>query len=483
MRARTGWFAAVWIACSANGGSAVAPDAVDLTDVARDPAASEGLEVSDAAGESGADAASDRPQFSPETQEPLYQKGLILPPDSLPCVPRSTGVPQMQCNHHASAVAWLPDGSIAAVWYHGEYEKSLDSRVVWSRKPAGSMEWTWPEVLYDDPDHSDGNPTLWVHENGTLYVFLSVIVGEGWDDAQIRMLKSEDLGATWSAAVTLREAPCWNVRHRPVRLANGDLLLPLYNDCVTLPTFLRSHDDFATWESQADPPAPQYLLDHLSQEQPALIVSAGGTVVAITRDGSARNRIHRMESHDHGWTWTPSEPLDLPNSGTSVDQARLLDGHTVIVFNNDPDRRFPLSAALSLDDSRTVVAIRDLDAECPYEGCSFAYPFVAQDPTDGTIWVTYTYDRRTIGWVRFNEAWLAQGTEPSRVHCLWPEVCREGACFAPCKDASDCAGRDCQDGACRTRCNDESDCDGGRCGPSGLCVPAPPPDHVPVVCL
>lgn len=470
-----GWLAVAAIAC---GGDTKGDDSGSPDAFAGDLGAADVMEVADLAMDAISDAATDRFVF--ESQEPLYEKGFILPPDSLLCVPKTTGIPQTQCNHHASAVAWLPDGAMAAVWYHGEFEKSLDSRVVWSRKPAGSSKWTQPEVLYDDPDHSDGNPTLWVHEDGTLFVFLSVIVGKGWDDAQIRMLKSHDGGATWSAPVTLRSALCWNVRHRPVRLANGDLLLPLYNDCLALPAFMRSSDDFSTWEEQFDPPEPQYLLDHLGQIQPALVVQADGGVAAITRDGSAKRRIHRMVSYDHGLTWTPSEPLDLPNSGTSVDQTRLLSGHVVVVFNNHPDRRFPLSAALSLDEGRTFTAIRDLDAECPADHCSFAYPSVAQDLGDGTIWVTYTYDRRTIGWVRFNEAWLAQGTEPARVRCLWPEVCRDGACFPPCED--DCPEGACRDGACGTPCTSASDCDSKTCLPTGLCLPSSP-GRVRVVCL
>lgn len=474
------WLAVAGIACGGRGGGPAGEDLGTRDASGADPGTADIVSVADRA--EVADASADRPRFPPETQEPVFEKGFILPPDSLPCVPRSTGVPQTRCNHHASAVAWLPDGAMAAVWYHGEFEKSLDSRLVWSRKPAGAREWTWPEVLYDDPDHSDGNPTLWVREDGTLFVFVAVIVGNGWDDAEVRMLTSEDGGATWSAPVTLRSAWCWNVRHRPARLANGDLLLPLYNECLALPVFLRTRDDFATWEEQFDPPDPQYLLDHLGQIQPALVVTGDGGLAAITRDGTAKNRIHRMESHDHGLTWTPSEPLDLPNSGTSVDQARLADGHVVVVFNNDPDRRFPLSAAWSLDEGRTFIAIRDLAADCPEGGCSFAYPSVAQDLGDGTIWVTYTHDRRTIGWVRFNEAWLAQGTQPARVHCLWPQVCRDGACFPPCGGAAECPAGACREGACGTPCSDASDCAAGTCGPSGLCLPPPPTDRVRVVC-
>jgi len=34
-----------------------------------------------------------------------------------------------------------------------------------------------------------------------------------------------------------------------------------------------------------------------------------------------------------------------------------------------------------------------------------------QSRLDGTLWVTYTMNRDTIGWVHFNEAWLLSDLE------------------------------------------------------------------------
>ena len=37
---------------------------------------------------------------------------------------------------------------------------------------------------------------------------------------------------------------------------------------------------------------------------------------------------------------------------------------------------------------------------------------MTQNRSDGTIWVSFSYDYESIGWVRFNEAWLLEGNEP-----------------------------------------------------------------------
>ena len=345
-----------------------------------------------------------------DNDAPYFDKGFILPPDSLECIPVDTGVPQLNCNHHGSTVAELEDGTIAALWYHGEHEKSLDSRLVWSKLEPGNTNWTWPEVIFDDPNLSEGNATLWKHEDGTLYIFFVTIFGDGWNQAKIRLMTSVNDGVSWSSPIFLRNQYCWNVRHRPARLPNGDLLLPLYNECLAYPVFMRSSDDFITWSEEAHF-SLDYFLGHLGQIQPALIVLPNGTVAAITRDGFPTHRIKKMTSEDNGATWTSSQSIGLPNSGTSVDWVRLNNGHVVVVFNNDPQRRFPLTVALSIDEGETFTALRNINDECDGENCSYSYPSIMQSSIDGTLWVTYSFERSTIGWVNFNEVWLEQGTE------------------------------------------------------------------------
>ncbi len=354
------------------------------------------------------DSGEEQNTFPPDEQEPFFEKGLILPPNSLPCVPESTGIPQNECNHHGSTVAVLEDGSVAAVWFHGEHEKSRDSWNVWSKLEPGAESWTQPVVIFDEPGKAEGNAALWVRRDGTLAVMFVTIFGrDWWDDSRIRMLQSEDGGETWSDPIMLREEYCWMVRHRPIRLSGGRMILPLYDECWSLPVFMYSDDEFGTfWEQEVD---TQYQIDHSLKSQPALIQREDGSVAAIMRDGSSTRRVFRMTSDDRGQTWSLPKPTQLPNSDTSVDWVRLLDGHVVAIFNNSPDQRFPLAAALSTDEGENFTAVRHLNQECSQGGCSYSYPSITQSRHDGTIWATYTHNRETIGWIHFNEAWLMQG--------------------------------------------------------------------------
>ncbi len=343
--------------------------------------------------------------FPPEDQAPFLEKGFILPPNSLECVPQDTGEPQLDCNHHGSVVAMLPDGRVAAVWYHGVAEKSPDSRIVWSTLAPGGNEWTWPRVLYDDPARSEGNPALWIHENGTYYLFFVTIFGDSWNESKVRMITSDDGGAAWSDDVLLRDNYCWMVRHEPVRLQNGDLLLPLYNECLAYPVYMRSTDDFTSVTEEAHFNLGYYL-GHAGQIQPAPVVLDDGTVSVLTRDGMPTNRVMRTTSDDGGITWSACKPTALPNSGTSIDQVLLLDGHVLVVYNDSPEARFPLSVAVSHDGGESFMATADINDECDVDRCNYSYPSITQSPDDGTIWVTYSSNRETIGWVHFNEAWI-----------------------------------------------------------------------------
>lgn len=428
--------------------------------------------------------------FPPESQTAFMEKGLIMPRNSFPCTPADTGIVQTHCNHHASALSELPDGTMVAVWYTGVEEKSVDSKLAWSTRAPKATAWTAPAVLYDDPAHSEGNPTFFVDDAGVYYVFHATIIGAGWDSAEIRLLKSRDQGATWDPIVALVPPDKhFNVRHRPLAMENGEWLLPLYNESLGMPVFLRSKDRFATWSIDASlPNSGTFLINHTGQIQPALIPQGGSHIVALTRDGLTTHRIKRMLSEDYGKNWSVSLPTELPNAGTSIDQVKLLDGRVVVVFNNHPTQRFPLNVALSEDDGATFVAMRTLhddnqDCDTP-GGCSYHYPSIFQNKHDGTIWVSYTHNRETIGWVHFNEAWLKGTKETLLVQCVGDTACYEEACLAACDKSGACAKGTCTDGACLVSCTKDADCASTEsCVASGHCVPKQDPTRLPSRCL
>jgi len=348
------------------------------------------------------------PDLTPS--EPVFERGDILPPDSLPCVNLDTGEETFHCNHHGSSVAVTADGTVLAVWYHGLGEKSKDSRIVWSRRPHGG-DFGPVEVLYDNPGLAEGNPAIWIREDGTFYLFFVTIFGESWNDAKILLIRSTDGGKSWTGPQVIREEWGWMVRNHPVRMSNGELLLPAYSEILYAPAFLISTDDFVKeWLQVSPDDDAEFLINHLGQIQPAVVERTDHTLFAINRDTNASHKMaFEMTSADFGRTWTPGVQSQIPNDNTGIDMTRLASGRLVLAFNNTTSGRYPLSAALSEDDGLTWNAIADLDGPCEDPGgCSHGYTSVAQDPTDLSIWITFTDERATIGWVHLNEPWLLQ---------------------------------------------------------------------------
>jgi len=84
-----------------------------------------------------------------------------------------------------------------------------------------------------------------------------------------------------------------------------------------------------------------------------------------------RGKIYRCDSKDRGETWSTPEPmaLDSPLSPQSIKRIPAT-GDLLLVWNNSPDKRFPLTAAISKDDGKTWVNMRNLDEDAAH---TYAY--------------------------------------------------------------------------------------------------------------
>lgn len=401
------------LACgSAGAGSDTAPAEIDeIADTAGADAPSETADVPPLP-----DVPPDAPPADTAQEvltDPLLEHGLIVDLDAIPCLDWDTQTPEADCNHHGSSVIVQPDGTVLATWYHGKGEKSKDSRLLWAKKPKGGPWQPWA-VLFDDPGRAEGNPTIWRSERtGELVVFFVTLHGDSWDDGILRAIRSADDGATWSAPVTLREELAWMTRNKPIRLASGELLLPTYDEALYCPSFLISADDFvADWIEI--PFEGVELVKHPHQIQPTVIQRADGTIFAMLRNTNpvVPQVAWEMTSVDDARSWTKATASVIPNSSASLEMIQARRGVVALTFNNSVTGRCPLAVALSDDEGRTWSAVANVLDDCLASGGSYGYPSIAEDPTDGSFWVTYTHDRRTIGWVHVTEAWIRAHPAP-----------------------------------------------------------------------
>ncbi len=295
-------------------------------------------------------------------------------------------------DHHCSTLAEAPNGDLLCVWYGGSYECADDQALYLARREHGQHEWHAPElVTRGEFLHPPGNAVVFRVSPSRLMILYDrmdeprPIRNGRWREGQLVAIHSDDDGRTWSAAEEVHAGP-GGIRNAPFALENGELFVPMSNP---KPCFLMTRDGGANWRVSGS-------------------INVGGQPTAVQRsDGSllcylrAQPMILQSESLDGGATWSVAQPSKLPCPGASMAMRRLANGHLVLVYNPSSESRTPISVAVSKDDGNNWSRPVHLDSN-PGE---YAYPCVIQTE-DGNVHVSYTFLRKTIKHVEFNELWL-----------------------------------------------------------------------------
>lgn len=358
-------------------------------------------------------------------------------------------LPSPCVQNHAANLCWLPDGTLACVWFGGTMEGMGDISVWMSRLPADADHWTPAERLSDRADRSEQNPILFVAPDGEVWLFHTSQPGGRQDACEIHFRRSQDGGATFGDPLRLGDFTGVFVRQPPCIGPNGEWLLPGFR-CVTPPegrwtgsldtaVILVSRDSGANWSAVEVP-------DSLGAVHMNPISPQDGVLPAFYRDRFA-GQVRRSLSLDGGLSWLKPADTDLPNNNSSIQAIRLADGRVALVGNpvnaemsdqrreslydeieDDADTpaggtkgtggaiwgvpRAPLVLALSQDNGATFPRIRRIEEGSGYcltnnsrDGLNkeYSYPSIVAG-SDGTLHIAYTYHRRAIKYVRLQSA-------------------------------------------------------------------------------
>ena len=300
---------------------------------------------------------------------------------------------------HPAAIEELDNGDLLVVYYGGDGEYAEDTAVYGMRKRPGEDRWSKPQVVADTPYRSEGNAVIWQAPNGHVWLFYVCRYGETWSTSRIKAKISRDQGVTWSDSTIIAFEQGMMVRNRPIVLADGDYLLPVYHEkgndrevvgAESVSLFLRFEPKTKTWRKSGQ------IISANGNIQPAVATVSGDHLVAYCRRGGGyganeKGFIVRAESRDGGKTWTRGVDSEFPNPNAAVDFLRLASGNLLLIYNNSMNRRTPLSAALSLDGDQSYPHRKNLvSGDGP-----FAYPFTIQG-RDGRIHLVFTTNDRTV---------------------------------------------------------------------------------------
>ncbi len=296
---------------------------------------------------------------------------------------------------HCASIADLGEGDLFAAWYAGTREGADDVAIMCARCVGG--QWREPRVLVDPPGMPGGNTVVYRHGD-ELWHFFDVIEGRGWVSAVLYFARSTDRGRSWSEPKVFDPEPGMMVRHRPMQLSTGRILLPAYDETCWHGFAYITDDGGDTWWPS------ERMISDTGCIQPAIIERDDGSLFALLRSDGYVPHAWESLSADGGRSWTRCEPSELLNPNSGADMIRLRTGETICCFNDTRSGRTPLTLAVSYDEGRTWAARRNVE-DGPGE---YSYPTL-MGGADGTVHLVYTWRRERIRHLRFEVDWIAGG--------------------------------------------------------------------------
>lgn len=285
---------------------------------------------------------------------------------------------------HASTIAEARDGLIAA-WFGGSDEGKEDV-TIWTARNDGT-NWSAPiEVATGVQTNGQRfpcwNPVLFQSTSGPLLLFYKV--GPSPSKWWGMLIKSDDAGNTWSKPERLPENILGPIRAKPVMV--GD---KLWCGSSSEHEGWRIHMEFTsdlgkTWTRTG-------ALDdgiEFGAIQPTILAWSPQRIQLLCR--SRQGKVTECWTDDGGKTFSLMRATDLPNPSTGVDSVILKDGRALLVYNNTPRGRTPLSIASSADGTNwnNVITLENEPGE-------YSYPAMIRTKDD-LVHVTYTWKRQRI---------------------------------------------------------------------------------------
>jgi len=313
---------------------------------------------------------------------------------------------------HASTITRLTGGDLLTAWFGGSREGAKDVAIYLARWDQAEQSWG-PAKRWIDRGSATrelgrevkklGNPVLHQDPAGRIWLYVTTVSVGGWSGSSVSVKHSDDDGATWSAARRLITTPFLNlgtlVRNSPIDLADGGVLLPCYHE------FLRKYGLIVRLDRDGRLITCYAMNSGTDALQPAIAAESDRDLVAFYRRGGRSDpQILSNRSSDGGSTWTPAEPIALPNPDSSVAVLRRHGdrGGFLMAFNPDERLRDRLALAVAEPGGEWRV-VHTFDPVS--DGKESSYPTLIRGAWD-EYHLTYSWGRSQIAHVRFDEAWL-----------------------------------------------------------------------------
>lgn len=315
-------------------------------------------------------------------------------------------IPSLTVTNQGTILA-ICEGRTNSARDHGDIDLIL------KRSTDGGKNWSKPNIIADDGEHTIGNPCPVVDRaTGTIWLPFSR------DNQSVLLTHSTDDGRTWSKPVDITKDvldPSWHwVGPGPghgIQLRSGRLLIPAWAGvekdvpfgATQLSYVFYSDDAGKTW--QLGGAADRDLSDECE-----VVELADGTIYMNARSRQAKRRRAFAASKDGGETWSSVQFDDrLPEPSCQGSIVRIpANGHGAIALASpaNPQSRDTMTVRLSFDECETWPISRVVCAG------SAAYSDLAVNRSGDVLLLYEAKGYQQITLARFNVEWVKAGSQP-----------------------------------------------------------------------
>ena len=289
---------------------------------------------------------------------------------------------------HASTLVETSDGILAA-WFGGTRERNPDVSIYTAQLANG--KWATPIMVADGVvdeklRYPTWNPVLFQNKPNQLTLFYKVGPSprEWWGAYKT----SSDQGKTWSSEVKLEEGFLGPIKNKSVFLPNGEILHPssFETDKAWTTHMEKSDANLENWRKI------EIANGSFNAIQPTVLFHPDGKIQLLSR--TQEGKVGVNWSDNQGETWSRMQGSSLINNNSGIDGVTLKSGYHLLVCN-------PLTKGrnkLSLMGSEDGISWNELFVLEDQASGEFSYPAIIQ-AKDGTVHLTYTYNRKKIKYV------------------------------------------------------------------------------------
>jgi len=323
---------------------------------------------------------------------------------------------------HASSLLPMPISHAAAMtvfWFSGDRESGPNVQIAASQYVRATQLWSPARfvvnrfVMGEQLGHGLrrlGNPVAWMDGMGRVNLFVVATGWGGWAASRVLHLRqsSDGNGLAELAFEPVRVLPLswlWNtsflVRNAALQLEDGGMVLPVHFELgIKYPMALRFDAD-GSYRGMVRMSQRPYLL------QPTLVAQSPLVWLAYMRDQRPQGKIGVAQTTNGGHHWTDLADLALDNPDASVAALGAASSQMLLAHNSSIESRGTLDLSTSTD-GHSWTLVKTLERGSFDD--EFSYPALAW--ADGSLWISYTVDRKRIAWQRMAPGTARAGGKP-----------------------------------------------------------------------